>query len=342
MNRILIVQQNWLGDALFATPAVRAVRRRYKDAHIACLGPERVKTVWTRNPHVNEVIVYDDRAPVFSPSFWKTVLELRKKNFDAAIFFHGSATKARLVRWAGIRERWGYGEHAPLTRRAPYPETKPHKVDYFLGLVDALGMPPDGRLMEFHPSDAAPGELKELFESRGLSMDEPYAVVHAGGNWDMKRWPSDYFSQWVYLFLRGGHGKVILCGTDSEQRTALEIARRFSPSEVISLCGKTSLDALALMLKNARLLLSNDSGPIHLAASQGTPIVGVYGPTSAAETGPVTAGPLKIVAKNVGCRVPCYYRSCNYRVCLDLVLPQEVWQESRKILEASAAAAGAR
>ncbi len=342
MNRILLVQQNWLGDALFASPAIRAIRKKYPSAHIACLAPERVKAVLEGNPHINEVIVYRDRAPIFSWPFWKTVFTLRGKRFDAAIFFHGSVTKVRLARWAGIRERWGCGESALLTRRAAYPDTKLHKIDYFLHLIGSLGIQPDGRMMDFRPPDGAEAELRALLDSCGVSPGEPYAVVHAGGNWDMKRWPADYFSQWIYLYLEKGCGKVILCGTGSEQRIALGIASRFSPSQVVSLCGKTSLGALAILLKNARLVLSNDSGPIHLAASQGAPILGVFGPTSAAETGPVSRGPLRIVSKDVGCQVPCYYRSCNYRVCLDLILPKEVFAESQKIMEAAEHPAGRR
>ena len=128
-------------------------------------------------------------------------------------------------------------------------------------------------------------------------------------------------------------GKVILCGSASEEKIAREIISRVSSPELVSLCGKTSLDTLALLLKTAQLLVSNDSGPIHLAASQGTRIVGLFGPTSAEQTGPVSDAPIKILQKDVGCRVPCYYRACDYRVCMDLLSPEEVFLETQKILE---------
>jgi len=97
---------------------------------------------------------------------------------------------------------------------------------------------------------------------------------------------------------------------------------------VVSLCGKTTLDVLARLLKGAEFLLSNDSGPIHLAASQKTKLIGLFGPTSPVLTGPVSDAPMSILWKDVGCEVPCYYRSCNYRVCMELVTPQEVFQKS--------------
>lgn len=335
MNRILLVQQNWLGDALFATPAVRALRKKYPEAYIACLAPARVRDVFAHNPFVNEVIVYDDRAAVLSPSFWRTVSLLRSKRFDLAVLFHGSKTKARLARWAGIAERWGYGEGRErlLTRSVPAPKEKLHKIDWFLRLTEGLGVPSDGRFMDFHPAEGAVEKLAALLKGYDIGPGDPYAVVHAGGNWDLKRWPVDYFSQWVYFFLEAGYGKVVLCGSASEERAALKIASHFSPERVVSLCGKTTVDTLALLLRGARVVLSNDSGPIHLAASQRAPIVGLFGPTSIELTGPVSEGPMRLLHVETGCRVPCYYRSCNYRVCMDFLRPQYVFDESRKLLE---------
>ena len=337
-NKILLVQQNWLGDVLFATPAIRAVRKKYPAAHIACLVPPRVEAVLKHNPQINEVIVCDDRASFFSPVFWKTALKLRAAKFDTAIFFHRSKTRAWLAWFGGIGERWGYasaGRRHLLTRAVVPPPGSPHKIDFFLHLVEALGISPDGRHMEFAPASEAATSLEKKLLGAGVSGGEPYAVVHAGGNWKLKRWPSEYFCQWIYFYLGQYGGKVVLCGTGDEKGIAAKIAARFPAGGVVSLCGQTSLDELALLLKGARLLLSNDSGPIHLAASQRTKIVGLFGPTSAAQTGPVSEAPMRILSKDVGCRVPCYFSSCDYRVCMETLLPHEVFAETRVLLEAS-------
>ena len=121
----------------------------------------------------------------------------------------------------------------------------------------------------------------------------------------------------------------MVCGTRSEKGLADEIAARFSDGRAVSLSGETSLGELAALLKRARFLVSNDSGPIHLAASQKTKILGLFGPTSRELTGPISDGPVRILSKDVGCRVPCYFHDCDYRVCMELITPEEVFTACR-------------
>ncbi len=335
--RILLVNQNWLGDVLFSTPAIRALRKKFPEGFIACLVPERCRQALAQNPYLDEVIVYDERAFLFS---WKTlrlVAALRRRRFDKAIFLHRSRTKVRLARWAGIPERWGYASkrgQRDLTRAVPVPVVKSHKTDFFLKLLEDCGIPADGRTTDFFPKKEAEGELKELFDGLGIALGAPYAVVHAGGNWELKRWPADFFVRWARIFLKKYPWRIILCGTARETALCNSIASSFKNGELVPVCGKTSLDALALLLKNAKILVSNDSGPIHLAASQNTKILGLFGPTSPDETGPVSAAPLKILRKDVGCDVPCYYRSCNYRVCMEWLTPEEVFAATEELLNA--------
>ena len=241
-----------------------------------------------------------------------------------------------MARLAGIRERWGYwarGREGLLTNSVEPPAKKLHKIDYFLYLTEALGIASDGRLMEFAALPSAAAELKEILAKRGILPGDSYVVVHAGGNWNLKRWPEEYFAQWIYFILEKYGHKVLLCGSDHESEIAQRIIGQFPKGKVHSLCGKTSLDVQALLLKGAKLFLSNDSGPIHLAASQKTKLVGLYGPTSSRETGPVSAAPMKILHKDVGCLVPCYFKACDYRVCMDFLLPKEVFLESQALLE---------
>ena len=173
--------------------------------------------------------------------------------------------------------------------------------------------------------------METILRENGVAKDEPYAVVHAGGNWELKRWPARYFTEWIRLYRMRFGGKILLCGTSAEEKLSEEILSSFPGGNVVSLCGKTPLDVLALLLKNARLLLSNDSGPIHLAATQKTNIIGLFGPTSPDLTGPVSEGNAVFLRKDVGCKIPCYYRSCGYRVCMDLLTPEEVFENTAKL-----------
>jgi heptosyltransferase II len=334
--KILLVNQNWLGDALFSTPAIRAIRKKFPDAYLACWVPPRCAPALKNNPYLNEIMICEDRLPLFS--FWKwmaLVEQLRKKHFDAAIFFHRSKTRVFLAKLAGIPRRIGYSSPFRggfLTDVCPAPQEKMHKIDFFLKLAAHFGAAGDGRAMDFFSDRNAETELEMVFQKNGVSKNEPYAVVHAGGNWELKRWPVRYFTEWIRLYLEKSSGKILLCGTKAEEGISREISSSFPGGNVVSLCGQTSLDALALLLKNARFLLSNDSGPIHLAATQKTPVIGLFGPTSPELTGPVSLGKTALLRKDVGCEVPCYYRSCNYRVCMDLLTPEEVFESAVKLV----------
>ncbi len=336
-SRILIVNVNWLGDVLFSTPAIRALRKHRPDAFLACLVPPRCRELLERNPHLNEVITLPDDTS-FLRSAGGTLaaaFALGRRRFDTAVFFHRSRTKMWAARAAGIRERLGFerpgGVAALLTRTVPLPKAPLHRLDLFLALLGGLGVPSDGRRIEFVPGEGAAAELETLLASCGVRSDEPYAVVHPGGNWDLKRWPAGHFARWIRLFRERFGWKVVLCGTAPE-RGVVEAIRAEAGEGAVSLCGRTSLGALALLLKRARFLLSNDSGPIHLAASQGARILTLFGPTSPELTGPVSEGRTLEIRKDVGCEVPCYFRSCDHRVCLDLVTPEEVLERTRELL----------
>lgn len=330
--KILVVNVNWLGDVLFSTPALRALRKHHPKAYIACLVPPRCKEVLKGNPYLDEVIVADDRDDLFSlPSSVKTVFRLRSMRFDLAIFFHRSISKRLMTVLAGIPERKGFETAEKkrffLTSAVPVPSAGMHRTDFFLHILSGHGIPPSGRELDFFPAQEAAEELKRLLSEASLDLSGGYAVVHPGGNWDLKRWPLGHFAEWIGLFLeKHPSRKIVLCGTEPEKKLADQILGKVRSERLVSFCGRTSLGVLAFLLKGADFILSNDSGPIHLAASQRTPIVGLYGPTSALLTGPLSEGRVLILSKDVGCQVPCYFRACDSRFCLDWIKPREVFE----------------
>lgn len=331
--RTLIVNANWIGDVLFSTASIRAIRKNAPLDYLACLVPRRCEPLLRGNPHLDEVLVADDRDHLLSlGSSWGVWQVLKKRKFDRVFFFHRSATKKFLAFCAGIPDRVGFvsgrGKDDLLTQVFQPPPPKTHRVDHFLSLLETQGIAPDGRTPDFFPSEKASGELKKLLTAEGLKEGHPYAVIHPGGNWDLKRWPPSHFAFFARLFLNAyPECSLILCGTDPEKRLIETILRETASSRAVSLCGKTSLDVLALLLKGARFILSNDSGPIHLAASQKVPIVGIYGPTAASITGPVSKAPLLILSQDVGCQVPCYFRTCDGHQCMAWQTPEAVFQK---------------
>jgi lipopolysaccharide heptosyltransferase II len=337
-GRILIVNQNWMGDVLFSTPALRAIRKNFPQSFISCLVPDRAAEVLRHNPHLNEVLIYDERA---SPtSFYKSArlwLRIRRRNFDSVFFFHRSRSKTFLAMLAGIPERIGFalpGRRRFLTMRVPYPSGETHKTDVLLHLVQFAGIRADGRELDFQVTSEEKRSLQKKLMDEGLGPNDLYAVLHAGGNWSLKRWPIEYFIRWTGLFLKETGWKVVICGTASEEELARQITARYPGGNVISLCGKTTLGELAALMDRAKFLISNDSGPIHLAASQRVRLLGLYGPTTETLTGPISAAQVRVLRKDVGCEVPCYFRDCDHRVCMELLSPEEVFEHTRELIRA--------
>lgn len=335
-GRILIVNQNWMGDVLFSTPAIRAVRKSFPQSFISCLVPERAADVLRHNPHLNEVLTYDERVSLVRPfkiaGLWR---KMKRRRFDSVIFFHRSRSKAFLAFLAGIPERIGFarcGHRRFLTEAVPYPAQEPHKTDLFLHLVQAVGVRSDGREPDFEVTVQEKRSLEKKLMNEGLAPNDTYAVLHAGGNWPLKRWPIEHFIRWTGWFLEQTRWKLVICGTASEEGLAREILSRAPGGNVVSLCGKTTLGELAALMMRAKFLISNDSGPIHVAASQGTRILGLYGPTSTALTGPVSAAKMKILQNDVGCEVPCYFRTCDHRVCMELLSPEQVFEHTLELI----------
>ena len=187
-----------------------------------------------------------------------------------------------------------------------------------------MGIIPDGRWTEYAVNPQSRANLQRLFEEAGIDASSGVIAVHVGANWTLKRWPPESFARWVALFRQKSPLPVIFCGSSKETPLIRWIMELAGQKALYDFSGKTSVEDLAALLERSALFISNDSGPLHLAVSVGTPSVGIFGPTLPAITAPVGRQAVKVLWKDVGCRVPCYFRACNYRVCMDRISPEEV------------------
>ncbi len=335
LKRVLVVCPNWLGDVLFATPFLRAFKQAYPDCEMDVLLPHRVEGVLKHNPNVRNSLVYNER--IHLGSLWQALVlvrRLRGERYDAAILLTPSKSRSFLLKMSGIAIRAGYqapDKKTSMTHAVAPPDQALHKIDHFLHLSQALGIPSRGRQMDFFPDAGAFERLQSKCGKAGLSASSSYAVIHIGGNWHLKRWAIQSFAKWTQLWLSKNTGHVVICGTVSEMELAKLLIESVRDPRLISLCGQTSLDELAWLLKGAQVMLSNDSGPVHLAATQKTPIVALFGPTSAALTGPVSSGALFTFQSRVGCELPCYFQSCSDHLCMRSISPEQVYEKTLEL-----------
>lgn len=327
MKRILIVEVNWIGDVLFSTPFIRAVREAYPDSHIACLLHPRCVEMLESNPRLDEIIIYDEEG--VHKSFWgkvKLISELRKKNFDIAFILHRSFTKALITYLAGIRQRIGYETKKRwfvLTKGVEEPAGETHKVEYFLAIAEAAGIKTRKRSYEFVVTDADRKSIDGLLEREGVGREEKIVVINPGGNWDPKRWPKENFAKLADQIAKRFNARIILSGAKKDIGLAQDIKDLMEAKPVIT-AGKTNLKQLGALLERSDLVVANDSGPMHMAVAVGAKVIALFGPTSPGLTGPYGGGDYTVIFKNDKCPVPCYDSTCTANRCMEDISVEDV------------------
>lgn len=335
-KRILLVCVNWMGDLLFMTPAIRAVRRAYPRSFIAALVPPRGIELMQAHPHLDEVILAGESRGIGGLFRWLgLVRRLRLGRFDSAVLFHRSFTRALAVRLAGVPERIGYrtAKRARLLTTAvePPPKDSVHKAAGFLALVSAAGIPSDGLRYDVGllPQDHAAAQ--RLLQEWGVRPEETLVALHAGANWRLKRWPAARFAELGDELALRHRARVLLIGDRGDLPLAEKIRARMKTPPIVA-AGRTSFRELGALLTRARLLVSNDSGPLHLGLAVGTPAVGLFGPTDPKLSGPPENGKAVSLFGSIGCPVPCYQLRCPANLCMHQISVGQVLDAAEKFL----------
>jgi len=328
LKKILIVNVNWIGDVLFSTPFLESLKKSTPESHLTCLVVPRCQEILEDNPHLDEILIYDEKgshASLFGKL--RLIQTLRKKRFDRVYLLHRSFTRRLLTFLAGIPERVGYAIKKGgflLTEKVPAPPGSLHKVDYFLGLLPKGALVPSKHytLVVKEEDEKA---LQNLLLRKGIEHEEPFIVFCPFGNWDPKRWPGERFVNLGKTLVKKYNQKVVITGQKNDLAQGEKIAVGIGEKAIL-LCGETTLKTLAALMRKAALVVSNDTGSMHVAQSQNAKMVALFGPTNPKETGPFGLMPDVILRKNVGCNddPPCYYVDCPDNICMKTIQVEDV------------------
>lgn len=335
MKQILIFEVNWLGDILFTTPAIRAIRQKFKNARITVIVVPRCYDMLSDNPNIDEFIIFDEENE--HKDFFgklKFVLQLRRAEYDAFITFHSSMTRVLLAFLAGIKRRIGYYTKKRawlLTDAVAQPKKELHRVDYFLGIAKYLGCSVKDRNYEFVINQDSIDRADYLLNSAGISAEESFFVINPGGNWLPKRWTKGKYADLCKELEKRYNKKIIITGADKDEILADDIIM-LSGVDAVNLCGKTDIKQLAAVMRRAALVIANDSGPMHIAISQKTPTVALFGPTSSDVTGPTGDSKYTVISKWTECNIPCYDNTCKDYRCMDAISVKDVIAAIEKIV----------
>jgi len=337
-KRILVFNVNWLGDALFSTAVIRNIRRNFPDSYLACIIPSRCYAVLKGNPHLDDIIIFDEKDR------HKGTLEklgfisyLKAKRFDTVFLLHRSFSRALLCWMAGIPQRIGYYTRKRgflLTKKiVPLSSDSLHRIDYYLNIIEKAGLRVEDRFPEFFIKEEDQDSSNAFLAGKGITPDDFLVGINPGGNWMPKRWPREYWARLADLLIDKLKAEVIITGALTDISLAREIQVLMKGKPILA-TGLFNLKQFAALSRRLDLFISADSGPLHIANAAGCKnIIAIFGPTSVKVTAPYPLKNVVVLKKDVGCVLPCYKLNCPDNRCMKMITPEEVLQEAGKIRE---------
>jgi heptosyltransferase-2 len=357
-EKILVRSVNWLGDAVMSVPALLRLREAKPNARITLLTAEKLGGLWEGQPFLDELMLFSG-----GESAWRIGARLREKKFTCAVAFPNSVRSALELWLARIPQRVGYARAwrtllltnpvAPRAGAVPMHKRTAaearglaegggtsqvilneahHTLDY-LRLVAALGASP----APLAPRITIPlDEARAAADKLGMTAapeNRPWFGLNPGAEYGpAKRWPAERFVEAALELQKQTRCRWVIFGGGGDAELAARIAEALlragtNPGSVLNLAGRTTLRELVAALKICRLLITNDSGPMHIAAALGTPVVALFGSTSPEMTRPPLSTSVQILrAADVGCS-PCFLRECpiDFR-CMTRIAPASVVQ----------------
>ncbi len=343
VKNLLVRGTNWVGDAVMSVPALKEIRRTFTGAHIALLVRPWVKDVYAAAEFVDEILLYDAEGRHRRwNGLWRLASELRVRNFDMAILLQNAISAALIAYLARIPIRLGYsrdGRRPLLTHpiRIDPGVRAVHQAYYYLGILSGAGLLPprvwdsgnyrlDSIAIPVNESDA--GAARRLLLDRGIRQDDTIVGINPGASYGgAKRWPAERFAAVADALATEFDARIAIFGAPKELPIAEQVAAKMRAPAVI-LAGQTTLGQLMGLIKECDLFITNDSGPMHLAAALDTPQLAIFGSTSDVATGPLSAD-ARVIRHQVECS-PCFLRECptDFR-CMLTISVEEVAAAAR-------------
>lgn len=332
MNKILVRAPNWLGDAVMSTAAIKALRDHYPEARIDLLGSPGSAPVFMSFPYIDKLHIFRKEG---LGSILRLARVLRRERYDAAILLQNAIEAAILARLAGIGQLYGYrtdGRRLLLSASVPADAQARslHHAEYYVHMLRGLGL---------CAADACADRLV-LHADAGIRraglrlVDQPAVVVCPGAAFGgAKRWNAEGFAYVARSLYKARGLQIVLCGGPDDAEATQAVADRLDVP-CLDLAGRTDIPELMGLIANADLVLSNDSGPMHIAAALQRPLVAIFGATRHEITGPVSPRAQVMRVPGIPC-APCMQRECTKpgHYCMDAIDADEVYWACVQVME---------
>jgi heptosyltransferase I len=341
--KILILKPSSLGDVIHALPVLRLLKRHWPESRIHWWLDINLVPLLEKDPDLAGIYAFQRQrwaAPDHWPEIISNIRSMREQRFDLAIDLQGLA-RSSILAWLAsanltvgldnLREGGREGARAMYDLTPPRASAQTHAVDRYLAVLPLLGVPVHGDFEWLPPRPEAARRVRETWAPE--EERTRWIVLLPGGRWDNKRWPVGNFVKVAKQLADMPDVKLVVLGSQDE-RTLGEAIAAAVPGRCLNLAGSTSLAEMIEWIRLSRLTITNDTGPMHVAAALRRPVLAVFGPTSPSNTGPYRQLENVLQAGHLPC-VPCLKSWCAYHqplACLHAIKPEAVLEKARQQL----------
>lgn len=339
-NKILVINLMHVGDLLLVTPVLRTLRTNYPKAHIALLADKKLADLVRLNPCIDELIAIDKKGYHNKlRTYFAFLRELRNQHFDLVINLHANERASFLAAFSGAKKivgysSWGLGVFFDFLMKNRK-EVKHQVESHFDVLREGLGITQiDDRGLEMVLDEASEEKATQIWQAAFHKKELPVIGLNIGASWPTKRWPKESFAELADKLLEKGYGIVFLGGPMDQEivNETVNLMKNKDHQNIAVLTGKMSLMELGAVLKKCKALVTNDSGPMHVAVAMNVPLVSMFGASPV--TGFSPYNDISVVLKSpVDCH-PCYSHSCDRGLeCMYAITVEEVLAETLRLAE---------
>lgn len=338
-RRILVSRTDRIGDVLISTPVLESLRERYPASYLAVMVSPYTKDLVEGNPYVDEVVVFDKDKITGLRKTLAFSRQLSQKAFDVAVILHPTVRVHLLCFLAGIKERIGYNRKTPflLTKTIPHKKQEgvKHELEYNYDLLKLVGVSEVNHRLYMPIRPSSEEFVEDLLRKEGMSREDRIVAVSPAASCISRRWSIRKFAEVIDRLEDSCGVKVVIVADTIHKFIAQELVRlsRTAPKDF---SGRLNLSQLASLFRRSALVISNDSGPVHMAVAVGTPVISIFGRNqpglSPKRWGPLGASDV-VLHKKTDCSV-CLAHACeNDFKCLEAITVEEVVFHAEKILE---------
>ncbi|MDH4321500.1 MAG: glycosyltransferase family 9 protein [Desulfobulbaceae bacterium] len=320
-EKILIIKPSALGDIVHSLPFLDTVKRNYPDASIHWVVARGLHTFLEGHPLIDRLWIFDKEKWKRAGNLWQTMQELaalitglRQERFDVSIDLSGLLRSGLITMAANARYKLGFKEadegSAFFYSHRIHGSMEIHAIDRYLKIAEAMGCRLDGIRYPLAPFDPAPAIC--------AGLPPKYVVMTPSAGKEANRWPAARFGELAARL----DVPTIIIGGKSDQPVAEEVVRH-AGGKAISLVGKTSIKELLPIIGKAEFFVTNDTGPMHIAAALGVPVFAIFGPANPVRTGPYGANHT-VIREDLSCS-PCYaWKPCTHWQCMEAITVDRV------------------